>query len=278
MSKKIFKKIIWYVILITLGVFFIFPIFWMCTTAFKTMDATTSFPPEMFPHPFTLRSFEKGFLSGPFLKYICNSLLVTVLCVIGSTLSCSLAAYGFGRLNGKGKNVLFVLLLSTMMIPNTVTLLPLYNIYSKIGWVNTFLPLVVPSFFAISAFNVFLLRQYFVGMPKELGESASIDGCGIFRTFSRIYLPNAKPSLIVVIIFTFTQTWNDYFTPMIYLKDYQKYTIAIGLSFFKNQFSTSIDMGPLMAMSMLAVLPILIIFVIFQKYFVQGITVSGMKE
>lgn len=277
MSKKIFSKITWYVILIILGIFFVFPIFWMCSAAFKTMDATTAFPPKIFPYPFTLRSFAKGFLSGPFIKYFCNSTVVTVLCVIGTTASCSLVAYGFGRLKGKGKNILFVLLLSTMMIPNTVTLLPLYNIYSKIGWVDTFLPLIVPSFFAISAFNVFLLRQFFMEMPKELGESSSIDGCSTFQTFSKIYLPNAKPGLIVVIIFTFTQTWNDYFTPMIYLKNYQKYTIAIGLSFFKNQFSTSIDMGPLMAMSILAVLPILVIFVVFQKYFVQGISVSGLK-
>lgn len=278
MTGKRLKKISWFFLLCCIGIFFLFPIFWMASTAFKTVEQTTMFPPKLLPHPFTLRSFVTGFQSGSFLRYFCNSAIVTGGCVIGNLLSCSLVAYGFARLEARFKNILFTLLLSTMMIPSTVTLLPLYNIYSKLHWINTFYPLIVPSFFAVSAFNVFLLRQFFVTMPKELGEAASIDGCNSFQIFSKIYLPNAKAGLIVIIIFTFTQVWNDYFNPMIYLKDYKKFTMAIGLSFFKNQYSTSIDIGPLMAMSLVSVVPILIVFVIFQKYFVQGIAVSGLKE
>lgn len=271
------SKIICQIFLCLLGAFFILPFVWMISTAFKTPQQTIAYPPQWIPNPATFRSFIDGYGNGIFGVFFKNSVIITTLCIIGTVLSSSLVAFGFARLNSKLKNFWFVLLLSTMMIPGTVTLIPIYTLYSKIGWINTILPLVVPSFLGVNAFYIFLLRQFFVGIPKELAESAMIDGCSWFKIFYKIFLPNAKPALIVVTLFTFVSTWNDFFGPMIFLIDPNKYTLAVGLNSFKQQYSGAMDMGPLMAMSVLTILPILILFLAAQKYFVQGITTTGLK-
>ena len=242
-----------------------------------TPGQTIAYHPQWIPNPITLRSFIEGVEGSVFGTFFENSTLVTALCIIGTLLSSSLVAFGFARLTAKLKNLWFVLLLSTMMIPGTVTLIPIYSLYSKIGWINTILPLVVPSFLGVNVFYIFLLRQIFVSIPKELAESAMIDGCSWLKIFYKIFLPNAKPALIVVAIFTFVSTWNDFFGPMIFLIDPNKYTLAVGLNSYKQQYSGVMDMGPLMAMSLLTVLPILILFLVAQKYFVQGIATTGLK-
>lgn len=275
--SKMLDNAVWYIVLGLIGLLFALPFIWMFSTSFKTATQTVAYPPEFIPNPWTLRSFYEGFEGGPFVTYFKNSFAITFLCIFGTLFSGSVVGFGFARLNAPGKNFWFILLLGTMMIPGTVTLIPVYVLYSKIGWINTIYPLVVPSFLGASAFNIFLLRQFFSSIPKELEESAAMDGCSIFKTFYLIFIPNAKPALLVVTIFTFVGTWNDFFGPMIFLIDGDKYTLAIGLNFFKSQYGGAMDMGPIMAMSLLSVAPIILLFLFAQKYFIQGITTTGLK-
>lgn len=268
----------WYLALIPAALLFVLPFLWMLSTAFKTAEQTASFPPVFIPKPWTLRSFVEGLGRGPFGLYFRNSVLVTLLCVTGAAASSSIVGFGFARLETRLKSFWFILLLGTMMIPSTVTLIPVYVLYSRIGWINTMLPLVVPSFLGTHAFNIFLMRQFFMGIPRELEESAFIDGCSWWTIFSRIFLPNARPAMLVVVLFTFSRTWNDFFAPLIFLIDPQKYTVAVGLSFLKNPYGGATDWGPLMAMGLLSVVPILALFVATQKYFIQGIVTTGLKN
>jgi ABC-type glycerol-3-phosphate transport system permease component len=268
----------WYMFLTLAAAVFLLPFVWMISTAFKTPEQTMSFPPVFIPDPWTLRSFVEGLQRGLFGLYFRNSLVVTSLCVLGAAASSSIAGFGFARLDARLKNFWFVVLLGTMMIPATVTLIPVYVLYARIGWINTILPLVVPSFLGTHAFNIFLMRQFFLGIPKEIEESALIDGCPWWTIFYRIFLPNARPALLVIGLFTFSRTWNDFFAPLIFLIDPQKYTVAVGLSFLKNPYGGATDWGPLMAMGLLSVAPVLILYVAAQRYFVQGIVTTGLKN
>jgi multiple sugar transport system permease protein len=277
-SKDGFGIAVWYLVLTLAVLVFILPFIWMLSTAFKTAEQTVTFPPVFIPQPWTLRSFVEGLGRGPFGVYFRNSTLVTVLSVAGAAASSAIVGFGFARLDTRLKNFWFVLLLGTMMIPTTVTLIPVYVLYSRIRWINTILPLVVPSFLGVHAFNIFLMRQFFLGIPRELEESAFIDGCSWWTIFYRIFLPNARPALLVVILFTFSRTWNDFFQPLIFLIDPQKYTVAVGLSFLKNPYGGATDWGPLMAMGLLSVIPILILFLSTQRYFIQGIVTTGLKN
>ena len=265
------------IVLAVLAVVFLFPTLWMLCASFYDSTQAIAYPPRLVPDPWTLRSYIQVFEDPRIGSYFINTALVTALCIVGTLFSASLTAFGFAKLKSRYKNVLFFILLSTMMIPTTVTLIPMYVIYSKLGIVNTYLPLIIPSFFGGGAFSIFLLRQFFAAVPKELSESAIIDGCSWFGIYARIVLPNAKPALIVVLINTFVFNWNDYFAPMIYLTDPKKYTLSIGISFFKDMYGSLIDVGPMMAVSMLAILPILVIFLLCQKYFIEGVVTTGIK-
>jgi multiple sugar transport system permease protein len=268
----------WYLVLTLAALVFLLPFLWMFSTAFKTAEQTASFPPVFVPRPWTLRSFDEGLRRGPFALYFRNSAIVTALCVFGAAASSSIVGFGFARLDARLRNFWFFVLLGTMMIPTTVTLIPVYVLYSRMGWINTMLPLVVPSFLGTHAFNIFLMRQFFMGIPKEMEESALIDGCPWWTIFSRIFLPNARPALLVIMLFTFSRTWNDFFAPLIFLIDPQKYTVAVGLSFLKNPYGGATDWGPLMAMGLLSVAPVLILYVAAQRYFIQGIVTTGLKN
>lgn len=272
------RVVAWYLVLAVAGLIFVLPFLWMFSTAFKTAEQTASYPPVFVPRPWTLRSFVEGLGRGPFPLYFRNSAIVTVLSVVGAAASSSIVGFGFARLHTRLKNFWFLLLLGTMMIPSTVTLIPVYVLYSRIGWINTMLPLVVPSFLGTYAFYIFLMRQFFLGIPKELEESAFIDGCTWWTIFARIFLPNARPALLVIVLFNFSRTWNDFFAPLIFLIDPKKYTVAVGLSFLKNPYGGATDWGPLMAMGLLSVVPILALFVASQRYFVQGIATTGLKN
>ncbi len=275
--RRYFSVASWWMIMLLCSMLFMLPFVWMTLTAFKTAPQTVAYPIQWIPHPWTLRAFTEGLATGGFDHYFLNTAFITLMCILGTLVSGSVVAFGFARLNAKHKRLLFSIVLATMMIPGTVTLIPMFVLYSKLKWVDTFLPLILPSFLGGGAFNIFLLRQFFASIPRELGESAMLDGCSWFKIYRSIYLPNTKPALLVVTMFTFVGTWNDYFSPMIYLVNPKKFTISIGLAAFKSQYGGAQDIGPMMAMSLLALLPVLALYLICQKYFVEGVVTSGMK-
>lgn len=263
-------------LLVVLACLFLLPLTWMILTSLKSPGQITQYK-EIWPNPITFRSYHEGFSTSPFLLYILNTCRIGLLCVVGTLFSCSLTGFGFAKFKAKGKNFLFMLLLSTMMVPQTVTLIPSYMLYSRLGWLNTIIPLTLPAFFGYSAFNIFLLRQFFSSLPNDLAEAAKIDGCNWFGIFYRIYIPNTIPALLVVTINQLVFVWNDYMAPLIYLGKPSEYTIALGLNMFKAQYGGAMDVGPLMAMSCITILPLLILYICFQKYFVEGIATSGIK-
>ncbi|MDC7286368.1 carbohydrate ABC transporter permease [Blautia schinkii] len=276
MRKHKISNITAEIVLIFIAFLFLLPTLWMFCTSLKAPEQITKFK-ELLPNPVTIRSYIQGFAGGDFLRYIGNTVFIGLACVVGTVSSCSLVAFGFAKFKAKGKNILFMVLLSTMMVPQTVTLIPAYMLYSKLGWINTYIPLALPAFFATSTFNVFLLRQFFAGLPNELAEAGRIDGCSWLQIFARIYIPNTKPALLVVTINQLVFVWNDYMAPLIYLGKPEKFTIALGLNMFKAQYGGAMDVGPLMAMACLTVAPLLILYICFQKYFVEGIAASGIK-
>ena len=263
-----------YFLLIALSILFLFPFLWLIATSVKPENEAMAFPPTLLPKNWDLANYKEVFTLVDFGQYYLNSVIVTVCVVIGTVVSSTLVAYGFARIKGKGRNFWFVLLLGTMMLPPQVTMIPVYMIFSKLGWVNTFLPLIVPSFFG-SAYFIFLLRQFFKTIPKELEESAYLDGCGAFGIFWRIIIPLSVPSIITVALLSFMWTWNDFLNPLIYLNDDSKYTLALGILQFKG--ALLIQWGPMMAASVFIILPLIIIFFVGQKYFVQGIATTGGK-
>lgn len=276
-KKALFFRLLWYIIMILVSLVFCFPVLYLIFTGFKTPQETVAFPPTLIPKKWTLSAYEEGLSSGIFSKYLLNSIFVSGMVVIGTVSSAALVGFGFARLRSRIKNFLFMLVLATMMIPSSVTLIPVYSIYSKIGWIDTYLPLIVPAFTGGGAFSIFLIKQFFEAIPNELVESSKIDGAGWFIIFWKMFLPNSKPVLLVVIIFAFVNSWNDFFAPLIFLINPEKFTVAIGLNTFRNSYGAAMDIAPLMAMATLSVLPILLLFVFAQKYFVQGITTTGLK-
>ena len=276
-KKALFFRLLWYIIMILVSLVFCFPVLYLIFTGFKTPQETVAFPPTLIPKKWTLSAYEEGLSSGIFSKYLLNSIFVSGMVVIGTVSSAALVGFGFARLRSRMKNFLFMLVLATMMIPSSVTLIPVYSIYSKIGWIDTYLPLIVPAFTGGGAFSIFLIKQFFEAIPNELVESSKIDGAGWVTIFWKMFLPNSKPVLLVVIIFAFVNSWNDFFAPLIFLINPEKFTVAIGLNTFRNSYGAAMDIAPLMAMATLSVLPILLLFVFAQKYFVQGITTTGLK-
>ena len=276
-KKALFFRLLWYIIMSLVSLVFCFPVLYLIFTGFKTPQETVAFPPTLIPKKWTLSAYEEGLSSGIFSKYLLNSIFVSGMVVIGTVSSAALVGFGFARLRSRMKNFLFMLVLATMIIPSSVTLIPVYSIYSKIGWIDTYLPLIVPAFTGGGAFSIFLIKQFFEAIPNELVESSKIDGAGWFTIFWKMFLPNSKPVLLVVIIFAFVNSWNDFFAPLIFLINPEKFTVAIGLNTFRNSYGAAMDIAPLMAMATLSVLPILLLFVFAQKYFVQGITTTGLK-
>jgi multiple sugar transport system permease protein len=224
---------------------------------------------------FAWRNYAQVFQIMPFWLYTLNTLILCLLCVAGTTLSNSLVAYGFSRIEWPGRDIYFAITLATMMVPFPVTMIALYGVFKSIGWVGSLRPLWVPTFFA-SAFNIFLLRQFYLTIPRDLSEAARIDGCSEFQIYWRIILPLTKPALAVVALFQFMGTWNDFMGPLLYLNDQSKFTLALGLQFFQSQQGGT-EWHLLMAASTLVVLPVLVLFFFTQKQFIQGIATTGMK-
>jgi ABC-type glycerol-3-phosphate transport system permease component len=273
-TKTILNQIIRHIILAIIGSLFILPLLWMVSTSLKTNRQIFVFPPQWIPNPIIWRNYPDVFDYAPFLLYFKNTAIIEVACITGIFISCSLVAYGFARLNAPGKNFLFLLMLSTMMLPYQVWMIPLYILFTKIGWINTFYPLTIPAFFG-SPLYIFLLRQFFMTIPHELEDAARIDGCSYFRIYWQIILPLTKPALATVMIFTFMGVWNDFLGPLLYLQSPDKYTLAVGLQVFLSQHGA--DWGLLMAASTMVVLPVIVIFFFTQKQFIQGIVLTGLK-
>lgn len=219
-------------------------------------------------------NYSRGLVFIPFFQELRNTLIIALSCVFGTILSCSLVAYGLSKIEWKGRNLLFLILLSTMMLPAQVTMIPVFTIFVRLHWVNTFLPLIVPSFLG-SAFFIFLLRQFFMGIPRELSEAAKLDGCSEFAIYRRIVMPLSKPALATVGLFSFLAAWNDFLNPLIYLLDESRYTLSLGLAMFTGQYGN--EYGMLMAVSAVFTLPIIILFFFAQRTFIQGMTMSGIK-
>jgi ABC-type glycerol-3-phosphate transport system permease component len=255
------------------AVFFAAPFLFMLATSFKTLSQADKMSPFEWPNPFYAANYPLALSQMNFWLLLRNTLVIVYANVVGVLVSSSIVAYGFARMRFPLKGMWFALMLSTMMLPQTAVLLPLYAFYRDIGWVNTFLPLTIPSFFG-SAYHIFLLRQFFMSLPSELEDAARIDGCTSFGIFRQIFLPLSQPALITVAIFTFMFSWNNLFGPLIYLRTPDKYTLAIGLAQFNGLYST--QYGLLMAASIVIVSPLLVVFFMAQKYFVKGIVLSGL--
>ncbi|MBW9315590.1 carbohydrate ABC transporter permease [Bacillus subtilis] len=271
---KLFERILTYGLLVSLSIVFILPFLWLVGTSLKPENEAISFPPSLLPKVWDFANYIDVFTIVDFGQYYLNSIIVTVATVIGTVLSSTLVAYGFARIKGKGRDVWFILLLATMMLPPQVTMIPVYMIFAKLGWTNTFLPLIVPAFFG-NAYFIFLLRQFFKTIPKELEESAYLDGCSTLGIFWRIVLPLSTPAVITVALLSFMWTWNDFLGPLIYLNDDSKFTLALGILQFKG--ALLIEWGPMMAASVLIILPLIIMFFVGQKYFIEGIATTGGK-
>jgi multiple sugar transport system permease protein len=255
----------------------LYPLLWMLASSFKPEDEIFG-NASLWPSSFSLASYWRGWsgLQVSFGRFFLNSLIISVLSVIGNVLSCSLAAYAVARLQFRGRGFWFALMLGTLMLPYHVTLIPQYILFLGLGWIDTFLPLVVPKFLAVDAFFIFLLVQFFRTLPRELDEAAEIDGCGAFGIYWRIILPLSLPALATAAVFTFIFTWDDFFGPLVYLNDMNSYTVQLGLRSFVDSTGKS-DWGALFAMSTVTLLPVFAFFVFFQRLLIQGIATTGLK-
>ncbi len=260
-------KVILYIVLTGCALYFLMPFVYMIISTFKTETEAIAYPPKFFPEEWLFSNYSDAWNAQPFGTYLWNSILVAVLTTLGQIISCSLVAYGFARFNFKGKNILFMILLSTMMIPWDVTMIPKYMMFNIFDWINTLKPLIVPAFFG-SAYYIFLLRQFLMGIPKDFEEAAYIDGANQFQIYSRIFIPIMKAPLILIGVFNFLSVWNDYLGPLIYLQDRSKYTIALGLASFKGVHETQII--PMLCITVLMIIPPIVIFFIGQKHIVEG--------
>ncbi|WMJ89057.1 carbohydrate ABC transporter permease [Anaerocolumna sp. MB42-C2] len=275
-KTKIAARIVTYLILIFAAVVCLFPFIWMISTSFKPMSDIYKMPPSLIPEKITVENFVEGWKGASFQMYFKNTAIITFLATIGTVLSSSVVAYGFARFQSRMSKVLFMVLLGTMMLPSQVTLIPQYLLYYKMGMLDTFWPLIIPSWLGGGAFNIFLFIQFFRTLPKELDEAAKIDGANSFQVFARILLPSVKPVMLAVLVMALVYNWNDFFNPLIYLNSNEKFTIAIGLQFFKGS-QGNVQIGQMMSMALISLLPVLVIFATCQKYFIQGIKMSGLK-
>lgn len=274
-QRKAIGDALTYLVLVAASFVILIPVFWMLSTALKADGEVFLFPPRWIPAKLHWENFHRGLTFRPFGRYFLNTATVTGLAVVGQLLSSPLVAYAFARLRARRRDVLFILVLSTMMIPSQVTMIPTFVLFRQLGWINTFKPLIVPHFFG-SAFFIFLMRQFFMRLSPELDDAAKIDGCGYFGVYSRVILPLAKPPLATVAIFSFMWNWNDFMHPLIYLSSEHKLTLTLALSRFTGQYGET-AWNLLMAVSLVTVLPCVALFFFAQRYFIQGIVITGVK-
>ena len=263
-----------YLALILAGITFVMPYFWMLSTSFKETGSEFQYPPVWIPQPIVWKNYVDTWNLLPFGTWIWNTVVIVVLQMGGALFTSSMAGYGFARLRFPGRGVFFSLCLSTMMLPSIVTLIPKFILFTQLGWVNTNLPLWVPSWFGGTAFFIFLCRQFFIGIPYELDEAARIDGASSWRIFVQLMLPLSKPVLATLAIFAFQGGWNEFLEPLIYLPDRDKMTLAVGLRTMLGMYQT--NWNYMMAASTLMTLPIIVVFFLAQRHFIKGIVTSGL--
>lgn len=272
-TSAIVRKVLLYVLLIIIGIIMVVPFLWMISTSLKEQYDTVKIPPVWIPNPPRWQNYVDLFTQQPMLQFMLNTIKIVFFVVLGQLFFSSLAAYSFARINFKGRTVMFFFYIATLMVPGQVTMIPTYLMFAKVGLVDNHIVLILPAFF--SAFGVFLLRQFFMSLPKELEEAAEIDGCNPFTTYYRIMLPLIVPAMLTLGVFTLMNTWNDYMGPLIYLTTPEKYTMTLGIAYFKGVYTTQWNL--VMAGSVLSVIPILVAYLCAQKYFVEGIAFSGVK-
>ena len=278
-AKKRIRDVVYHVIVFGIGILMIYPLIWMFMSSFKETKTIFQTAGSLIPNPFTLDNYInglKGFAKVPFLVFFKNSLFISVIATIGTVISSAVVAYGFARFEFRGKKILFAAMLLSMMLPAQVLMIPQYLWYQKLGWVGSYLPLIVPYFFAIQGFFVYLMTNFIDGIPKELDEAAKIDGCSYPQIFARVILPLITPALVTGGIFSFMWRWDDFLSALLYINKSIKYPVSLALKLFCDPGSSS-DYGAMFAMASLSILPSVIIFIFFQKYLVEGISTSGLK-
>jgi multiple sugar transport system permease protein len=266
-----------YVTLSIIAFIFILPLLWMMLTSIKTAQEAFYFPPTLIPQNPTFSNFGEAWNHAgmKFTRWTYNTLYLSFAVVLGVVLTSSLVAYGFARLRFPGRNFWFIATLASIMLPPQVTLIPLYILFYKIGWLDSFKPLIIPAWFGGGAINIFLLRQFFLSIPAELEDAAFIDGASRLQIWWRIFIPLSVPALLTVALFTFQATWNDFFGPLIYLTGRDNYTLALGMNLFNSQFGSEIHY--MMAIAFLMSLPMIAIFFFAQRYYIRGVVLSGIK-
>ncbi len=263
-------------ILLTIGSFLVMlPFFWMISTSLKRPGTEFTFPIEWIPRPPNWSNYPNGWTVLPFSEWALNTIQITFFSTLGGVISSAIVGFGFARIRFPGRDFFFILVLATMMLPYPSVIVSLFILYKQLGWIDTFLPLTVPAFFAVNAFYVFVLRQFFMTLPTELDDAARVDGCSTFGIFRHIAIPSVRPALGIIVVFSFMQHWNDFLGPLIYLSSNDRFTLALGLRFFQAQYR--VEWTLLMAVSLIVLSPCIILFFIAQKYYIQGIVISGLK-
>jgi ABC-type glycerol-3-phosphate transport system permease component len=275
-SQQLLRDIVLYPITIIGAAIMLIPLLWLLSSSLKSTALIFIYPPQWIPNPVRFANYSDVFRVITFGQFTLNTIIVTSTALIGQLLTASLVAFGFARLRFPGRDLLFLVLLGTIMIPYHITLIPTFVLFRMLGWLDTWLPLIVPYWFGGGAFFIFLLRQFFMRLPLELDDAAYIDGASIFGVYWRIILPQAKPALGVVAVFSFLNHWNDFFGPLIYLNSVEKYTLAIGINLFRS-FQTT-EWNLLMAASVMISLPCILLYALAQRFFIQGVVFTGLKQ
>ncbi len=268
------STIVVHLILLGVAAVSLLPLIYMVSTALKERGTEFSYPIQWIPDPIKWENFSTALSTVPALTFLANTMIVTTLTLVGGILSASLSAYGFARMRFPGRDFLFMLMLSGMMLPYMVTLIPQFVLFRELGWINTLLPLIVPAFFGGTPFYIFLLRQFFKGMPTDLEDAAKIDGAGFFRIWWTIAMPLARPGLATIAILSILHHWNDFLAPLVYLNTQDNWTLALGIRLFRDQYQVNFNLT--MAYAVMMTVPVFTVFFAFQKYFVRGIAISGM--
>jgi multiple sugar transport system permease protein len=269
------ERLLSLLLLIFITIILLTPLAWMVSTALKEQAQIFTYPPEWIPSPVLWSNFREATTTYPFGRYATNTLIIAGLNIAGVLLTASMAAYAFARLRFPGRDVIFLILLSTLMLPFTVLMIPRYIQFRELGWLDSWKPLIVPNWFGGSVFFIFLLRQFFRTIPRDLSDAAKLDGASEFRIYWQIVLPLSKPALAVVAVFVFLDTWNDFLAPLIYITSPEKYTVSLGLSQFLGNYTT--QYAYLMAASTMMIIPTIFVFILAQRYFVHGVVLTGVK-
>jgi multiple sugar transport system permease protein len=279
-TGEIARVVVVYALLIGVSLIFLMPLLWMIITSIKTKQEAYIFPPTIIPREFHLVNYSEAwdYTGMQFTRWTLNTVLISVTVLIGTLLTSSLCAYGFARIKFPGRDFWFLAVLASIMLPPQVTLIPLYILFFKIKWLDTFYPLIIPTWFGGGALNIFLLRQFFMQIPTELEDAALIDGAGRLQIWWRIFLPLSLPGIITVGIFTFQNTWNDFLNPLIYLRSPDNYTLALGMNLFRGGYGSRDEIQYMMAVAFLMTIPMIVVFFAAQRYFIRGIVLTGLNR